>query len=120
MFASKFGTIYTDYRNTTGTPIPNGIQRAYLLDALRTRDIHDPGSVTLTARTPVALASLQQVFMSQKLTADEMLDMLEVTCESILSTDPTALSPNTNSSALALVNFERSVCAVCKGTGRSP
>ena len=74
----------------------------------------------MTARAPVALASLQQAFMSQKLNVDEMLGMLEVTCESILSTDPTALSPNTNPSALALVNFEHSVCAACEGTDRSP
>ena len=120
VFASRFKTTCNDYRNTTGAPIPNGIQRTSLLDAFRTRDVHGPGGVTLAARAPVALASLQHAFMSQKLNLDEMLGMIEVTCESILSTDPTALSPDTNSSALALVNFEHSVCATCKGTGSSP
>ena len=58
--------------------------------------------------------------MSQRLNVGEMLRILETTCENILSTDPTALNPITNSSALALVTFEHSVCAACKGTGRSP
>ena len=49
-----------------------------------------------------------------------MLRMLETTCENILSSDPTALSPNTNSSALALVTFGHNICAAYKGAARSP
>ena len=49
-----------------------------------------------------------------------MLRMLEMTCENILSTDPTALNQNTNSSALALVTFGHDICTSCKGTWRSP
>ena len=120
VFASNFAAICNDYCNTTGAPIPDGIQRTSLLDALRTRDINGAGGVTLVTRAPVALAPLQQAFMSQILSVGEMLRMLEATCENILSTDPTALSPNTNSSALALVTFGHNICAACKGTVRSP
>ena len=56
VFASRFKTIYNDYRNTTGAPIPNGIQRTSLLDALRTRDVNGPDGTTLVARAPVAPA----------------------------------------------------------------
>ena len=47
-----------------------------------------------------------------------MLRMLETTCENILSTGPTTLSPNTNSSALALLRAQR--VRDMQGQGSSP
>ena len=114
MFSNKFKTIFTNYFNTTGTPIPSGIQRAALLHALRTRDIHSLDGNRLVARAPEALAPLRQTFMSQK------LNQLEITCESILTTDPSALDPDTDSSALVLAHREHTTCSTYKGTGRSP
>ena len=57
--------------------------------------------------------------MSQK-SVNEMMRMLETTCESIPSPDPTALTQANNSSALALVSFGHDICTSCKGTGRAP
>ena len=58
--------------------------------------------------------------MPLSISTEEMLRMLEATCENILSTDPIALTQNTNSSALARATFGHDTCAACKGTGRSP
>ena len=120
MFSRKFAAICNDHRNTTGSEIPIGIQRTSLLGALRTRDIDDPGGVTLTARAPGAFTPLYQSLMPQKLNINEMLRMLEATCESILSTDPTALTHAKDSSTLALVSSGHGICTSYKGIGRAP
>ena len=106
MFSNKFKRIYTNDFNTTGTHIPSGIQRAALLEALRTRDSHSLDGNRLVARAPEALALLRQTFMSQKLNAETILNRLEITCESIVTTDPIALDPDTDSSALVLAHLE--------------
>ena len=48
-----------------------------------------------------------------------MIRMLEATCENILSTDPDALIPTKDSSALAPVSFGHDTCTSYKGTGRA-
>ena len=121
VFTSKFAAICNDYRNTTGAEIPTGIKRTSLLEALRTRDIIGAGGTTLAARAPDALTPLHQIFMSQKLDIDEMLHSLETTCENILATDPTALTQDTNSSALTLsATIGHEICTSCNGTGHAP
>ena len=57
--------------------------------------------------------------MSQRLSVDAMLRMLDTTCENILSTDPDALTQAKSSSAHALVSFGHDICASYKGIGRA-
>ena len=73
----------------------------------------------LALNAPGALTPLYQSIMSRKLDVNEMLQMLETTCENILSTDPTALMQAKEPSALALASFGRDICTSYNGTGRA-
>ena len=88
VFPSKFVAICNDCRNTTGSEIPTGIQWTSLLGALRTHNTNSIGGATLAAHAPDAFTPLHQSTTPQKLSANEMLRMLGMTCENILSTDP--------------------------------
>ena len=86
MFRSKFVAICNDFQNITGSAVPGGIQLMSLLDALRMRDTNGTSGITLTARVPNA------IFMSQRMTTDEMTSRIDTTCETTLSTDAGALT----------------------------
>ena len=120
MFSRKFAAICNDHRNTTGSEIPIGIQRTSLRDALRKRDVNGASGVTLVTRAPDAFTPMYQSLMSPKLYVNEMLRMLETTCENILSADPIALTQARDSPALALVSFGDDICTSSKGTCSAP
>ena len=85
----------------------------------RRRRRHNGIERARSARTTVPEPPITGTPRRQDAASASSYHMLETTCENILSSDPTAPTQATKSSALALATFGHDICTSCNGTGRA-